>query len=1563
MRFAASIAVFMLTVLLCSPAQSTSCFFQGCHEYLIHHDLVVKGRALASGKTTPEMEAEYKGRIQEGKKAPSLPDSYTDFDVTSLYKGGDGQRVRVFYATQHRGLVINDGDVAAYPAGEETIVYATLEGGFYIAKRGLCTGCRGAEVLDVIKSKYDAIEMLIKKHPEKPEFYLKKIELYEGNRDSVAAVSTYERLFKAVANSKSRPELMRGYGRNLFLARRYEDAIKVLEPLRTDTEALSYLQQSRLHLGSLNNLADQKLLMSGKEIADLIIRDKDLSGSDFSGAKLIGVKFINVILRGANFENAQMHGEISGSDLSGARMDGVKFRGKITESKFDNAMLSNAELNLNDVSGNSFQRADFTSAKLFMMDCHSVQDWKGSDFTDARFNGATISGLKNSNLSGADFTGTNFYANKCMSKNQGIDLSGKKLDGVKFDLGDYSGASFEGASLRYATFIGDDLTGVNFRNADLTGANFTASRYGSAGAVKLNGADLTGAKVEGAVWTSAIFDCKTVFPSGFKPEIHHMQTKDRSCDSASLRNPGVVNYERDHLAQGHVSVCNGDYHADCIYGFLASYHVKLQEWSYQRKLQQLARSFLEAQYPDLAKIIVLKMIGRIALSKHSLDPAYFVDWLPIMTEIEAAQAVDSSAVVISPAVSSSLLDTSPDLKVEAIRQELAAGRLESAEAALEKFVRFLPDWALKENTFGRGDVAVPLADMFSAVAVGNAEAGKYEKAIAYAKRIGDTAFNSMALMWPADSRENTSFQESVNFVAPAYKEAGLNHAYKQVKGYAAAVTAIALERVRQGDGKAVEKYLRQASYLLKTFTNDDDKKGHLRALQVLSGSDIDVGKSYIDSQDIKPLMDAYVSMGQIDKVWDYYLIVSGRRGGDAGLDVLRALAQYYSKRPEDKGREKLRDLLVASTENIHYQSKIFQILGILGAPDSVDEFVRKAVSSKKGHLETFVYLHAAKAMAQMDKTSEAFAYFEKFCRQMLNAIAQPQSKNAQGFNGDSVSDGIGAFILEIAVSAAAIEDKRKALAIAEEIPLKDHTESPLFHAQLAIAKAAVYQDEKSGGAVRDTGYGNAPLLIADFLHRAGLHAAEKTVLDAAWVMARKPFRMRSYRTAYLGDNHHAALIDVARMLARDNHINEAERVAHAIFDFSAMRRIGGTDYTMYFAQQDTFRAIGERAAKAGDNIIALDIIGKHLSYKPYKAAIYFALADAAATNSRQDEARKFYNEGLRIAPGFADALGWPLPDSSGASLSGLVMRAGVEKKLGLEAHYARTLSFAKQAARVAKADVEPVNVALIVERIAGMASTAAEGDGPAQNIEDFVQSLNARDDLNSAAVVAELAEKYLKAGDKQRARAIAIYGLRHIDNVAGSREKSMLLLSYASLIARAEARMGAESQKQIATILREVHPNRPGGKIDSATEGVDLVAEGAVAYIELKRRVALDDAPPNKGDVLAQLQRNGSIKNTIGGTHLREWLDGAIRKYNAAHPEAVLALENFIGDLAGSAYKSYFLVTREIVLPTQLYGGPFHGRLVVPSDIPRPKGHRHESTIFYLSDFTCEGNFPPFCKY
>jgi len=96
-----------------------------------------------------------------------------------------------------------------------------------------------------------------------------------------------------------------------------------------------------------------------------------------------------------------------------------------------------------------------------------------------------------SDLSGSDFTGSDLYGSFLLETNM-------------------SDCKMQGADLRYS-YIDD----VCFRGADLRKARFSGDELG--GGLTLHAVDFTGANLEGADFSGAIYDAATVFPEGFDP--------------------------------------------------------------------------------------------------------------------------------------------------------------------------------------------------------------------------------------------------------------------------------------------------------------------------------------------------------------------------------------------------------------------------------------------------------------------------------------------------------------------------------------------------------------------------------------------------------------------------------------------------------------------------------------------------------------------------------------------------------------------------------------------------------------------------------------------------------------------------------------------------------------------------------------------------------------------------------------------------------------------------------------------------------------------------------------
>ena len=200
-----------------------------------------------------------------------------------------------------------------------------------------------------------------------------------------------------------------------------------------------------------------------RSIRPLVMEELDLSDRTLKFAR-----FPRVYLDGANLRRAKLQG----ADLQDAWLRG--------------AHLPSAELQGADLSRAKLQRADLGGANL---------------------EEATLAGA---NLQGADLGEARLW---------GVNLSEAKLQGANLRGAQLQGANLEGAQLQGAHLAGAQLQGANLRNARLECAYFERENASSRdagmrmrqasdgrgpslrGKARLDGADLGGAQLQGAVGT------------------------------------------------------------------------------------------------------------------------------------------------------------------------------------------------------------------------------------------------------------------------------------------------------------------------------------------------------------------------------------------------------------------------------------------------------------------------------------------------------------------------------------------------------------------------------------------------------------------------------------------------------------------------------------------------------------------------------------------------------------------------------------------------------------------------------------------------------------------------------------------------------------------------------------------------------------------------------------------------------------------------------------------------------------------------------------------------------
>lgn len=110
--------------------------------------------------------------------------------------------------------------------------------------------------------------------------------------------------------------------------------------------------------------------------------------------------------------------------------------------------------------------------------------------------------IANLELEGISFAGSDL---------SGSDLTGSDLYGSILLETNMSQCKMRGVDLRFS-----HLDVVSFRGADLCNARFSRDELG--GGLVLHAVDFTGANLEGADFSGAIYDMETVFPDGFDPK-------------------------------------------------------------------------------------------------------------------------------------------------------------------------------------------------------------------------------------------------------------------------------------------------------------------------------------------------------------------------------------------------------------------------------------------------------------------------------------------------------------------------------------------------------------------------------------------------------------------------------------------------------------------------------------------------------------------------------------------------------------------------------------------------------------------------------------------------------------------------------------------------------------------------------------------------------------------------------------------------------------------------------------------------------------------------------------
>jgi uncharacterized protein YjbI with pentapeptide repeats len=266
-------------------------------------------------------------------------------------------------------------------------------------------------------------------------------------------------------------------------------ASQVLQDWRKDDEAIAILDRyvaANPNQPAVNRMRATTLVRLGRVI------DVPADWADFSSLVAKKADFSSRRLDGASFRLS----ELGEPTFKGASLKAADFSGSyVTGANFDGANLEGADL------GKARIRGSFASANL-----------KGAKLTGGQFGMKASDGI---DMTGADLREATFASESSLGH---LKAAGIKGEGVHFELRNMAGADFTGADLRRAVLYYADLRGASFRDADLTGAEFRNGM--SQPQTNLRGVDFTGAKLEKVSFGVTLYDCTTIWPSGFDVRQH-----------------------------------------------------------------------------------------------------------------------------------------------------------------------------------------------------------------------------------------------------------------------------------------------------------------------------------------------------------------------------------------------------------------------------------------------------------------------------------------------------------------------------------------------------------------------------------------------------------------------------------------------------------------------------------------------------------------------------------------------------------------------------------------------------------------------------------------------------------------------------------------------------------------------------------------------------------------------------------------------------------------------------------------------------------------------------------
>ena len=196
---------------------------------------------------------------------------------------------------------------------------------------------------------------------------------------------------------------------------------------------------------------------------------------------------------------------LAGADLRGVSLAGIQFLGEsldLTGTRFDGATLTGVSFALAQLPGASLTNVSAAGISFQDADLSAQSPLQGADFSGSQTN------LQGANFVNADVSGARF---------EGADLTAAAFNGARAVGTDFTGVVATNAVFRGAHVYGDGLafdTANDLQNIDFTDAVLAADAAQSGG-FDFTGADLSGARFDGAVCVSCNFVGATLDEASF----------------------------------------------------------------------------------------------------------------------------------------------------------------------------------------------------------------------------------------------------------------------------------------------------------------------------------------------------------------------------------------------------------------------------------------------------------------------------------------------------------------------------------------------------------------------------------------------------------------------------------------------------------------------------------------------------------------------------------------------------------------------------------------------------------------------------------------------------------------------------------------------------------------------------------------------------------------------------------------------------------------------------------------------------------------------------------------